>query len=522
MLFSIVVYCSQFTSPILEYVVPNRIGFKYKNPWYLFSKLAAKFSENKRYILCKYLPTSLMLLLSAYLNSFLRGVKDSVLVPSLGAELISFIKFYGVLPGTLIFFLCYTKLANILSRDKLYYTITLFFGSFFLLYAFVLSPFQGYIEPDLSKFIHSYPSLKYQFMMLQHWTTSVLYIMCEICGTVTLSLLFWQFANELYTLKEAKKTYALFGIIGQAGIIVSGLIQTGISEYFIHHFNEAEVWDLTLKSMMSSVVLAGLGLIMLYRWMYKHVFFDPVLCARKHAGTNEKISLSVKESLKYVCSSRYLWLIMLIVFCYGVGVNLVESLWKYELKQVYTTQQSYSAFMGKFNTYFGVVSILVMVLGTYILRKFKWLVAALYTPLGAGITGGLFFISIIFKDKLEPLFSEFNTSILMMAVMLGSAQVILFKSLNYTFVDATKEMAFMPLDRELRTKGKAAVDVIGNRGGKAFGAVSQQLMFQFIDPSIGNLANQLFIFFIIVITTWVFSVFALNRRFTQIADHANH
>lgn len=105
-------YVAIYILLMYEQTVENGKHYKY-NPWYLISKLAADFSQNKQYILCKYLPTSLMLLLSAYLNSFLRGVKDSVLVPSLGAELISFIKFYGVLPGTIIFFICYTKLANI-------------------------------------------------------------------------------------------------------------------------------------------------------------------------------------------------------------------------------------------------------------------------------------------------------------------------------------------------------------------------------------------------------------------------
>ncbi len=463
-----------------------------------------------------------MLLLSAYVNSFLRGVKDAVLVPSLGAELISFIKFYGVFPGTLVFFLCYTKLANVLSRDKLYYCITSFFASFFLIYAFILSPLQDYIQPDLSDLAAQYPKFKYQILMCEQWTTSLLYIMCEICGTVTLTLMFWQFANELYTLKEAKKTYALFGIIGQSGIIVAGIMQTGISEYFMNNSGENYVWDYTLKSMMITVALAGIGLIFLYRWIYKNVFFDPTLCSREHNSEHEKIRLSVKESLKYVCASRYLWLIMLIVFCYGVGVNLIESFWKYELKQVYTTKQSYSAFMGKFNMYFGLTSILVMAFGTYILRKFKWIVAALFTPLGAGITGSLFFTIVIFKDIIEPFFNSINLSVASMAVMLGSAQVILFKSLNYTFVDSTKEMAFMPLDRELRTKGKAAVDVIGSRFGKAFGAVSQQLMFQFINPSIGELVDKLFIFFVIVMSAWTYSVFCLNKRFLKIMDNANH
>ncbi len=494
-----------------------------RKTWYRYLRnLVISFTKNKQYILCKYLPTSLMLLLSTYINSFLRGVKDSVLVPSLGAELISFIKFYGVFPGTILFFICFTKLANILTRDKLYYTITLFFGGYFMLYAFVFSPFQNVIQPDLSNLIATYPVFKYQLIMIQHWTTSLLYIMCEICGTVTLTLLFWQFANELYTIKEAKKTYALFGIIGQGGIIIAGFIQAQISDYFIHNYANNLVWDYTLKWMMLTVFLAGLGLIAIYRWMYKNVFFNPILCTRKHTGEREKIRLSVKQSLKYICSSRYLWLIMLIVFCYGVGVNLIESSWKHQLKQVYTTQHSYSSFMGKFNIYFGIVSIAVMMCGTYVLRKFKWLVAALFTPWGAGITGIIFFILIIFQKSFEPLVKSFNADILMMAVMLGSAQVILFKSLNYTFVDSTKEMAFMPLDRELRTKGKAAVDVIGSRFGKAFGAISQQLMFQFISPSIGDLAVELFILFVIIMATWTFSVFALNRRFLQIVENANH
>ena len=73
-----------------------------RKTWYRYLRnLVISFTNNKQYILCKYLPTSLMLLLSTYINSFLRGVKDSVLVPSLGAELISFLKVYGVVDSTL-------------------------------------------------------------------------------------------------------------------------------------------------------------------------------------------------------------------------------------------------------------------------------------------------------------------------------------------------------------------------------------------------------------------------------------
>lgn len=483
-----------------------------------FTNILELYAQNKRYIFRKYLPTSLMYVLSAYIYSLLRGVKDSILVPKLGAELISFIKLYGVFPSTIIFFICFSKLANILSRDKLYYTITIFFSSFFVIYAFILNPFANDIQPDLSNLISDYAALKYQFIMIENWTISLFYIMSELCGTVMLTLLFWQFANDLYSIKEAKKTYALFGLLGQFGVVVAGTIQSFISKYFIDSYETNSSWDLIIKSMMISVAIAGVGLIILYRWMYNNVLNDSSLCERRLNLESEKVRLSIAESFKYVFSSKYLWLIMTIVFCYGFGINLIESVWKDQLRMQYTSQSSYSAFMGKFHIYFGFASMFTMIAGTYILRKFKWVMAALCTPIGAGITGIIFFIIIIFKELFEPILTILNTDILGMAVMLGSLQVIIFKSFNYTFVDATKEMAFIPLDRELRTKGKAAVDVIGGRFGKSFGAIIQQIMFQFIDPNLSNLTTQIGFIFLLVMILWTYSVIALNVRFLKITN----
>lgn len=483
-------------------------------------KLLELFAQNKRYILCKYLPTSVMLMLSAYIYSLLRGVKDSILVPKLGAELISFIKFYGVFPSTIIFFICFSKLANILSREKLYTTIVTFFISFFLLYAFVLEPFQPLFHPDLADLTQKYVKLKYQIMLIENWTITLFYIMSELCGTVMLTLLFWQFANDLYTVSEAKKTYALFGLIGQTGLVVAGLVQNHISDHFINNMMDEKVWETSLKWMMISIAFAGICSIAIYLWMYKNVLPNPELCQRQHNAVSEKVSLSVKDSFKYVFSSKYLWLIMIIVFCYGVGVNMIESVWKDQLRQQYTTQTAYSAFIGKFHIFFGFTTICVMMFGTYILRTFRWLVPALCTPIGAGTSGVLFFSVLIFQDFFKPFFEEYNLNLLALAVVLGSVQVIIFKSFNYAFVDATKEMAFIPLDRELRTKGKAAVDVIGGRFGKSFGAILQQMMFHFISPNLSNLTAEICTAFVITMTMWIISVIALNREFMKVADLA--
>ena len=93
-----------------------------------------------------------------------------------------------------------------------------------------------------------------------------------------------------------------------------------------------------------------------------------------------------------------------------------------------------------------------------------------------GTTGLMFYLLTIFAPAFAPLATMLGTTPLMLAVFVGAAQNILSKSSKYSLFDPCKEMAYIPLDHESKTKGKAAIDVVGNPLGKSGGAMIQQVL----------------------------------------------
>jgi AAA family ATP:ADP antiporter len=100
----------------------------------------------------------------------------------------------------------------------------------------------------------------------------------------------------------------------------------------------------------------------------------------------------------------------------------------------------------------------------------------LITPITLLVTGAMFFSLNLFPAFFAPITAKIGTTPLMLAVMVGAAQNILSKGAKYALFDPCKEMAYIPLDAESKTKGKAAVDVIGNPLGKSGGSFLQQIL----------------------------------------------
>ncbi len=247
---------------------------------------------------------------------------------------------------------------------------------------------------------------------------------------------------------------------------------------------------------------------------YRVIDNKPIRISKAKKPEVLKTKLTLKESFKIILSSRYLGLIVTLVFCYGISINLIEGVWKDRARLVYSNTQEYAYFMGNLMKWTGISTLAFTVLGGFILRNLGWMMGALLTPLMMLVTGIGFFSFIVFGDFFEPYVSTFGMSTIFVAVILGAVQNILTKGAKYSLFDSTKEMAYIPANEHIKSKGKAAVDVVGARLAKSGGALIQSVLFIiFPFATYASLAPYFMVLFVILIAVWLFDVVKLNKAY---------
>ena len=315
--------------------------------------------------------------------------------------------------------------------------------------------------------------------VVRNWTFSLFYVMSELWGSVCLSILFWGFANHINSITESKRFYALFGMMGNLALPTAGFFVYAASGIRENLPEGVDPWGYSLKIMTSVLTFSSALILIAYWWISHYVLSDKKLYQPENSEvSNEKLSLSLKDSLKLIIHSKYLLCIALLVISYGVCINMVEVTWKNQLRMQYPDPNAYNQFMGLFSSCTGLVTIFMMLFVTNnVIRRFGWTVAALCTPTILLITGCLFFCFVLFSPWItDSVFSTLGLTPLMMAVILGALQNIMSKSTKYALFDPTKEMSYIPLGPEAKVKGKAAVDIIGNPIGKSTGSLVQQAL----------------------------------------------
>jgi ATP/ADP translocase len=275
--------------------------------------------------------------------------------------------------------------------------------------------------------------------------------------------------------------------------------------------------EVTLKLLTLLVCFVAVIAMFILKYIHKNVFTSKEL-KLSHNPASTKTNLSMRESISLIMKSRYIGYILIIVVCYGFVINLLEGPWKDKVRELYPTTSEYLRFMGNFNIWMGTTCVAITIITSNILRHFSWFVAAIMTPSIMVVTGSLFFIFVIWGAFFQYI-TPFEFQPLYAAVIVGAAQNILSKSTKYSLFDSTKEMAYIPLSVELRTKGKAAAEIVGAKLGKSLGAFVQSFIFIiFPSASFDSITPILMLVFVTIILIWFIDLGKLNTEYKKLHE----
>lgn len=432
-----------------------------------------------------------------------RDTKDTLVVTQCGAEAIAFLKIYGVLPAATGFIALYSKMSSALEKRTLFFTTCIPFFAFFFLFDTLIYPYRDVIQPSIETTTRILGAkggaMEILSKIFSNWTSALYFVVAELYSSVSVGILFWQFANDIVPIDQAKRFYPLFSQMGGLAPIVAG-------QYTARFASQAQDFATSMHRLTHAITFAGIMICLFYHLSSNlaEKEMSDALKAGVSVPKKKKSKMSMGESIKFLASSQYLRLIGMLVLGYGLSINFTEIMWKSLLKKKYPDPLDYQRFIGNFSSAVGFSTCIVILFGVHVIRVLGWRVGAMATPATMALLAVPFFLCIVWGID--------NPARLSTAVALGTVLSLLSKTAKYALFDPTTQMAYIPLDEESKVKGKAAIDVLGSRMGKSGGSLIQQgLVLLF--GNILNASPAVAVIYYSVLMAWLSAANTLSSLF---------
>ncbi len=382
--------------------------------------------------------------------SVLRSARTALAVADLGggAGSIPWFELCGTMPGAFLMTLGLTWLLNRFSIRRVFLIALSIFIAFFLCFSLG-------VYPLLPKGGETVWFAKLASMLF--------FVMAELWKISLLTILFWGFINQYVPLETAKRFYAPLILGGSIGTIAAGPLISLCTSDFISR----QSWSGSLVAMTLTVAIIGA----FTAWMFISLW--RMLSA---TGKNEREPaqqdkpVSVWDSFRICFRSRYLMLLAWVTIADYIAYALGEVVFLDVLRQKFPDPRLYADFMGKLSVWNGLLTAFsAIVITPYLLRKTRWVVASLITPVCLLVTEGAFF------------FSVWNTTLatqIEIQVLFGTIFYCLVRAAKYTLFDTSKEISFILLPPLEKMHGKLIVDGMCSRLGRGGGSMVSILLIQ--------------------------------------------
>ena len=266
----------------------------------------------------------------------------------------SFSQIYGVLPAATLFIGVYSKMASLLERKALFYATCVPFFVFFFVFDALIYPNRHSIQPALSTvrsvlgLVASSSSIdggggggaSAMFAkLLANWTSSVYYVIAEVYSSVSVGILFWQYANDVVSVDQARRFYPLFAQMSGVAPIVAG-------QYVVRYASRSKDFGESLNRVTRLITFSGVMICLFYGWSNAYIERTEAKAeagvaangvvggggsgassaaqSRRGKEKKKKAKMTMVESARFLASSEYLRLIATLVLGYGEGKKIIS------------------------------------------------------------------------------------------------------------------------------------------------------------------------------------------------------
>eukprot|EP00798_Chlamydomonas_sp_ICE-L_P015733 gene15733-21855_t len=248
------------------------------------------------------------------------------------------------------------------------------------------------------------------------------------------------------------------------------------------------------------------------------------------SGEEEEVpQASLQDIFRVLAKSTPIRCLAVMSLAQGLCSSLMEFAWKSHIRLLYPSPGEFTAFLGDVSTCQGVATGLLMFVCPALFARLGWRGVACTSPYVLLFGGSVFFSICIMYEylassagasmaaTLAPALVGSVPVLLNMLVFGGAALYVFSKSAKFSLFKPAEEMVYISMDEEGRTKGKAAIDVVGSQAGKSGGSILQQLLLLFTGGAIAGSIPIMFAVFVLMAQGWLKSVHALANH----ADYGN-